>query len=170
MGCADIINIIALVAAPIIAVWVSVHLQNRTDKRKDKMDVFKAVMTFRYGWTREGVEALNNIPLVFSKDEAVRKRWREYYNYLCIQDPDPMEMQQRQTALHKLLESMASSLGYKETITWEDIQNPYVPVGMINAMNNSDIIQSGMANIVQIMSATAASQQSGDSDDAQINQ
>ena len=30
-----------------------------------------------------------------------------------------------------MLETIAESLGYKDKITWETIQNPYVPDGMI---------------------------------------
>lgn len=162
MECIGVINIIAIVVAPIIAVCVSMRLQDFSDKRKDKMDVFKSVMTFRYGWTYEGVKALNNIPVVYSDDEEVRKRWKEYYKALCIQEPNPMEIQQRQNALYRLLESMANSLGYKDKITWEDIQNPYVPIGMINTMNNNEILQSGMASIVQTMSQNTISQPNED--------
>ena len=43
------INIIAVLIAPVIAVWVGQKLQDRSEKRKDKMAVFKAVMTDRYG-------------------------------------------------------------------------------------------------------------------------
>ena len=58
------INIAAVIIAPIIAVWVGQKLQNRAEKRKDKMAVFKAVMTYRYGWSQEALVALNglNVP------------------------------------------------------------------------------------------------------------
>ena len=67
-----VINVIAILAAPIIAVWVGQRLQDRAEKRKDKMAVFKAIMTDRYGWSRETVLALNSIPIVFSDDKPVR--------------------------------------------------------------------------------------------------
>lgn len=65
------------------------------EKRKDRMSVFKAIMTFRYGWTREGVEALNLIPVAFSRkkmDQPIRDSWKKYYEYLCIQNPDEMHV------------------------------------------------------------------------------
>ena len=34
-------------------------------------------------------------------------------------------------AQYKLLESMAIALGYKDKITWETIQNPYIPDGLV---------------------------------------
>ena len=61
----DILNLIALVVIPIAAVLIGRWLQDRSEKRKDKMAVFKAIMTDRYGWSRETVLALNSIPIVF---------------------------------------------------------------------------------------------------------
>lgn len=154
------INIVAVIIAPIIAVWVGQKLQDRAEKRKDKMAVFKAVMTDRYGWSRETVLALNSIPIVFANDKPVRDAWKEYYKCLCIQEPNSMELKQRSEALYKLLENMASALGYKETINWDDIQNPYIPKGMASSFDNAVTIQDQMAVLLQRMSASAAERQS----------
>ena len=59
-----------------------------------------------------------------------------------------MQIKQRNEALYKLLENMADVLGYKNNVTWEDIQNPYVPEGMVKAINNNEFIQGGMVMIV----------------------
>ncbi len=153
------VSIVAVIIAPIIAVWVGQWLQDRASKRKDKMDVFKAVMTYRYGWSQEGVLALNSIPIVFANDKTVREKWKEYYKMLCIQAPDQMELKQRADALYKLLESMAETLGYNKTIAWDDIQNPYIPVGMASSFENNVIIQNSMATLLQQMLMTASSPQ-----------
>lgn len=157
MTCSEVLNLIALIVIPIMAVLIGYMLQDRAEKRKDKMQVFKAVMTFRYGWSKESVEALNSIPIVFSgkgKDSKVRDCWKKYYEYLCIQKPDDMQIKQSNEALYKLLVSMAEVLGYKNTVTWEEIQNPYVPNGMVTAINNNEFIQGGMAMIVQNMASS----------------
>lgn len=157
MTYSEILNLIALIVIPIIAVVLGYKLQDRAEKRKDKMQVFKAVMTFRYGWSKESVEALNSIPIVFSgkgKDSIVRDCWNKYYEYLCIQKPDEMQIKQRNDALYKLLVRMADVLGYRNIVTWEEIQNPYVPIGMITAINNNEFIQGGMAMIVQSMASS----------------
>lgn len=65
-----------------------------------------------------------------------------------------MQIKQRSEALYKLLVSMADVLGYKSIVTWEEIQNPYVPIGMITAINNNEFIQGGMAKIVQSMASS----------------
>ena len=50
-----VINTLAVVAIPIVSVAVAHHLQNRAEKRKDKLNVFKALMMSRTGWTVESV-------------------------------------------------------------------------------------------------------------------
>ena len=154
------INIIAVIIAPVVAVWIGQKLQDRAEKRKDKMAVFKAIMTDRYGWSRETVLALNSIPIVFASDKAVRDAWKEYYKYLCILKPNPLELKQRSEALYKLLESMAFTLGYEGTLNWDDIQNPYVPQGMADFFDNATTIQDKMALLLQRMSASVANSES----------
>lgn len=71
-----IINIIAVLIAPIIAVWIAQTLLDRTEKRKDKMSIFRSLVSSRiYGWTVESVNALNLIELVYYKDEKVCQQW-----------------------------------------------------------------------------------------------
>lgn len=47
-----------------IAVFIGQHLQNYSEKRKDKMSIFRILMTVRlYGWTTDSVYVLNSIDL-----------------------------------------------------------------------------------------------------------
>ena len=132
MECKDILNLIAIVVIPIAAVLIGQHLQNRAEIRKDKMQIFKTLMTSRiYGWTQESVLCLNIIDIVFSDDKKVRNAWKDLYDKYCVQNPDETQLKKIQNAQYKLLETIAESLGYKDKITWETIQNPYVPDGMI---------------------------------------
>lgn len=132
MECKDILNLIAIVVIPIAAVLIGQHLQNRAEIRKDKMQIFKTLMTSRiYGWTQESVHCLNIIDIVFSDDKKVRNAWKDLYDKYCVQNPDETQLKKIQNAQYKLLETIAESLGYKDKITWETIQNPYVPDEMI---------------------------------------
>lgn len=132
MECKDILNLIAIVVIPIAAVLIGQHLQNRAEIRKDKMQIFKTLMTSRiYGWTQESVHCLNIIDIVFSDDKKVRNAWKDLYDKYCVQNPEETQLKKIQNAQYKLLETIAESLGYKDKITWETIQNPYVPDGMI---------------------------------------
>ena len=98
-----IINTLAVVAIPIVSVVVAHHLQNRAEKRKDKLNVFKTLMMSRTGWTVESVRALNIIDIVFADDENVRARWKEYYDKLCVEDPSDTELKKIKTAQEKLI-------------------------------------------------------------------
>lgn len=156
MECKDILNLIAIIVIPIAAVLIGQHLQNRAEIRKDKMQIFKTLMTSRiYGWTQDSVHCLNIIDIVFSDDEKVCRAWKDLYDKYCVQNPDEAQLKKIQNAQYKLLETIAESLGYKNKITWETIQNPYIPKGMIDQWQEQAASQQAyntllntMANIV----------------------
>ena len=81
----DIINIIAIIVSPVVAVVVGQILQDRRKKRSDKMEIFKTLMISRgLGWSTESVKALNIIEVVFSDDQSVLNQWKIYYDRLCV--------------------------------------------------------------------------------------
>ena len=156
MECKDILNLIAIVVIPIAAVLIGQYLQNRAEIRKDKMQIFKTLMTSRiYGWTQESVHCLNIIDIVFADDKIVREAWKDLYDKYCVQNPDAAQLKKIQNAQYKLLETISKSLGYKDKVTWETIQNPYVPDGMIKQWQEQaksqqayNTLLNTMANIV----------------------
>lgn len=141
MELTDILTIIALIIIPVFAVIVAQWLQNRSEKRRDKMQIFRTLMTSRIGWSMEKSYALNTIDIVFADDKNVRAAWKDYYDKLDVDNPDEHQQKKIQQAENKLLETMAISLGYKDKITWETIQNPYIPKGMITQINNQTMKQ-----------------------------
>ena len=60
-----ILNLIAVLLIPVVAVFVGQYLQERAQKRKDKMDIFKTLMINRVGWSVESTRAMNIIDIVF---------------------------------------------------------------------------------------------------------
>ena len=156
MECKDILNLIAIVVIPIAAVLIGQYLQNRAEIRKDKMQIFKTLMTSRiYGWTQDSVHCLNIIDIVFADDKIVRDAWKDLYDKYCVQNPDAAQLKKIQNAQYKLLETISKSLGYKDKVTWETIQNPYVPDGMIKQWQEQaksqqayNTLLNTMANIV----------------------
>ncbi len=90
MKCTDILNLIAIIVIPIAAVLIGQWLQNRSEKRKDKMQIFKTLMTSRIynSWTQDSVYCLNIIEIVFADDENVCKAWKDLYDKYCVQNPD----------------------------------------------------------------------------------
>ena len=67
-----IINAAAIIIVPIAAVFVGQKLQDRNQKRKDKMAIFQCLMTHRAtGWAHQDtVNALNTIDIIFVDDES----------------------------------------------------------------------------------------------------
>ena len=145
----DILNLIAIFIIPVVAVIVGQHLQNRAEIRKDKMHIFKVLMTSRiYGLTQESVHCLNIIDIVFADDKKVRDAWKDLYDKYCVENPDETQIKKIQNAQYKLLETMANSLGYKDKVTWETIQNPYIPKGMLQQINERNQSQQAYNNLL----------------------
>ena len=105
MTTGDTLNLLAIIIIPLLAVWLGKFLQDRSELRRDRMECFKSVMTFRYGWSPEGVKALNNIHIVFSDEEDVRKCWRNYYKELNVMNPTEEDLLRRESSMYELIES-----------------------------------------------------------------
>ena len=156
MECKDILNLIAIVVIPIAAVIIGQYLQDRAEIRKDKMHIFKVLMTSRiYGWTVDSVHALNLIDVVFAKDKTVRAAWKELYEAYSSTEQSDLMANKRKNLMYKLLEEIAKNIGYKKEITWETIQNPYIPQGMVEKWQEQAASQqayntllNSMANII----------------------
>ena len=139
-----IVNVIAIIVIPLVAVFVGQFLQNKAEKRKDKMQIFQCLMTKRItGWAGlDAVNALNSIDIVFSDCEAVRKQWA----VLLSKYRRDITAQEQYREQCKLLELMANDLGYKDKITWDIIQNPYYPEGLAKQIEiNSQILDGQVA-------------------------
>lgn len=146
-----IINSIVIVLIPIVAVIIGQYLQNREKRRDDKMKIFKTLMTDRFfGWSNESVSALNIIDIVFAKNKAVLNQWRIYKDRLTIENPTTTDINKINDAKCKLLEEMAKSLKYKN-ISWEVIQNPYLPKGMMDELIQRQSFQNNQVQVMEIL-------------------
>lgn len=151
MEAKEIINIIAIIVSPIVAVVVGQLLQKRSRIHADKVEIFKTLMISRgLGWSIESVKALNIIEVIFCDDKSVLNQWKIYYDKLCVEDPSETEMTKIKTEGDKLLEVIAKSLGYKE-ITWETIQRPYIPNGLKNNMSQQQQFMSDQLSVMNKM-------------------
>lgn len=152
MDITDYINIAAIIFAPVISVIIGQKLQDRAKRRQDKMEIFKALMSSRvYGWTNASVYALNIIDVVFADDKQVRAQWKAYYDKLCVGNPTEEDLKRIEIEKCKLLEEISKSLGYKGKITWETIQNPYIPKGLSDSMQQQQQYQTGQLEVMDIM-------------------
>ena len=110
----EIINLIALIVVPIAAVYIGQKLQDREQKRKDKIQIFKILMTSRiFGWTNDSVQAMNLIDVVFADDKDVCDQWKVCFDKMRIENPTETDLLKMKTEKEKLLEKMAKSLYIK---------------------------------------------------------
>lgn len=154
MTISDLLNIVALIVIPIVAVLIGRWLQNRADKRKDKMQIFKTLMIARvYGWTVDSVNAMNLIDIIFADEVVVRREWKSYYSKLCTEKTSftEEELQEIMQAEYAMLQEMAKSLGYKKDIAWEAVHTLYKPKGMEAQMNANQMNQERYAQLLGMM-------------------
>lgn len=142
-----VLNLIAVLLIPVVAVIVGQYLQEKAQKRKDKMQIFQCLMTRRItGWAAlEAVNAINSIDIIFTDSKEIRNQlsvWRSK----CRKDV-PKEEQYREQC--KLLELMANDLGYKDKITWDIIQNPYYPEGLDQQLTMNNQIMNGQVELAK---------------------
>lgn len=162
MNILGFINIAAIILAPVVSVIIGQKLQDRAKRRQDKMDIFKTLMTNRvYIWTTACVHALNIIDIVFADDKKVRSQWKAYYDKLCVNNPSEEDLRKIETEKCKLLEAIAESLGYKDKITWETIQNPYIPKGLTDSMIQQQQYQNGQVEIMNMVKSMFPMQNGG---------
>lgn len=150
----DILDIIAIIISPIVAVIISQHLQERERMHLDKMDVFKTLMVSRgMSWTPEKVKALNIIEVVFYNDNKVLNQWKTYYESLCNDNPNNEELSKIKAEGDRLLDTMAASLGYKDKVTWDTIQNPYIPKGLSENLSQQQQYQEAQLSAMKTIGA-----------------
>lgn len=156
----EMLNIIVIIISPILAVVIGRYLQDKSEKRKDKMQIFKILMATRiYGWTLDKVYALNILDVVFVDDKEVRQAWQNLYEKYCIKEPNNHQLEEIKLQEQILLERMALSLGFKNKITWETIQKPYMPQGMLDQITTQNMAQQRYNNILDSMSEFVQSKQ-----------
>ena len=137
-----IINVVAIITIPIAAVFVGQKLQDRNQKRKDKMAIFQCLMTHRAtGWAHQDtVNALNTIDIIFVDDESVRKCWADLFS---------------KYKPNYSTQEITTALGYEKKITWETIQNPYLPDGLVQRMEKTAKFEQGQLAMAEFMTNMA---------------
>lgn len=74
MQVSEILNLVALVVVPVVAVLVGQYLQTQSKKRDDRKRIFEEIMASRiFGLSAETVRAYNMIHLVFASERKIRE-------------------------------------------------------------------------------------------------
>jgi len=116
----DIIMVIAILLAPLLAVQVQKRVEIFRETRQRKLYIFHTLMATRAARvSTEHVQALNMIDIIFYKDKSekpVREAWKKYLDHLnnppLAQDQSAHWNERRDDLFVDLLSKMAESLGY----------------------------------------------------------
>ena len=157
MSVLEIVNVAALILIPLVAVWLARYLADRSEKRKNKMEVFKILMISRINSsTLEYVRTVNCIDVIFADSPKVRRAWRALYE----QYARPNSAENTQFKFIKLIEEVARDLGYKN-LEWDEIiANSYMPQWLCEDLNNEKTYKEGQIKIAQCMLASSPSSSS----------
>ena len=158
------INLVAIIVIPILAVIIGQYLQDRSEKRKDKMRVFTHLMSYRsFGYIDQySVNIFNSVPIIFYDDKEVIEKYNSYLKSLNIK-PDDAQIKQKEIEDNKtkMLVAMAKALKYKN-INWELIQNPYIPKGLLDQIDAENTYKRGQVEIAKIFTDITNPQTSTD--------
>ena len=145
-----VLVIITALISGLLATILTIWWQSRTRIFSGKLRVFETLMAYRYMISsEESVKALNSIDIIFYKDRAVRKAYKDFLNEA---DKKP-ELNPNIADKHlKLLEEMSKVLKLGE-IHWDDIKRTYYPKGLSEKLQEETLLRK-----MQIQSAAAAIQ------------
>lgn len=133
-------QILAVALIPLIVWWMGIYYQDRKAKKDAKLNLFLNLMANRKGSTitKEKVDSLNLIDVVFQDDKKVRKAWRDYLDSL---NPNSQYYANNNAYLLDLLSEMAMTLGYKE-LRQTEIDRFYEPSQFANDRDAKEKITS----------------------------
>ena len=122
----QIINVLAILFSPIIAVLITLWYQKRKEKKDLQKTIFINLLSYRKSTppAKEWVDGLNVIDAVYHEYPEVVKLWHEYFALLCQNYNE--NVQEREHKYLELLHSIATALGYKK-IKQTDLDKFYAP-------------------------------------------
>ena len=131
-------QIIAVAVIPIIVWILGIRYQDRKAKKDAQMNVFLTLMANRKSnpITKEWVDALNIIDVVFQNNKKVRYAWREYLDSLNEKSP---QFESSNSFRLDLLSEMAMALGYNN-LKQTEIDRFYSPKYFGSQMSQQEIL------------------------------
>ena len=150
----EIAGLIAVLVSPLIAVLVSLWLQDRKEQRQRQLAILGALLAARHEVvSADVVRSLNLIDLVFHDKDSVRGLWHEYFDMLSNEGlNNPLGFEQRKKKNLELITEMARTLGFGGALGYLDVDRVYSPVGAWNQYERNEQVQ---AELLRVLSATA---------------
>jgi type II secretory pathway pseudopilin PulG len=148
----EIINIIAILLSPVIAIQVQRFLDKRKQSIERRSQIFEILMATRGArLSVQHIDALNSIDIEFSgkKFSNVINAWKNYFDALCISESTDSVIQKRNDLYSQLLFELAKSTGYKNFTLSEINRNYYYPQGLVDNDTDSFAIRQGLKAIMK---------------------
>ena len=147
----EIINVIAILASPVIALLITVFLQDRKDKRQARMYVFTTLMENRHLTVTDAtIKCLNMIDLYFYNDIQVRRLWKEYFGMLNNAGlNNEVGHVQWQAKKLELITEMAKVLSYGKDISSIDVSRVYYPTGLDKSLIRNEAIAEELLRVLK---------------------
>lgn len=140
----DIFTIIAILAGPLAAVWITFAVQSRRDHRAAKMHTFLTLLSERKKlYTPAGVDALNTIDVVFADNQKVLNLWHKYYGLLLF----PANEERGHTWL-EMLQEMAFDLNYPR-LTQTTLDKFYMPQGHVDDYQRQQRLTEALLRVLE---------------------
>jgi hypothetical protein len=121
----NIMEIMAIIISPVVAVLITVWLQRRHQIYDAQKNVFFTLMANRKSFPieKDWVRALNLIDVVFAKQKEITQLWHRYYDLLAEK---PRKTEAEAHVYLELLSTIAIHLGY-DNLHQTDIDKFYTP-------------------------------------------
>jgi len=152
----EIINLLAIVLGPILAVQIQKWLERQKENKQRKVEIFKTLMATRGNvLSHHHVEALNRIDLEFSDNDKYRSvisSWKEYFNNLHTKADSHEQLivwtDKNVELLANLLFEMGKALGYSFDRALIK-RNWYSPVAHGNIESENNLIRKGIIEVLE---------------------
>ena len=124
---------VAILLAPIIALWIGGILQARGTTRQQRLSLLSLLLSLRHRpLSPEVFEALNLIDVTFVDKPKVREAWSKYYAAMNDSNLNvPAGFAVRDEKRRDLMIAIVECLGLQNKITTADLLRTYVPTAVI---------------------------------------
>jgi hypothetical protein len=122
-------TVAAIVAAPIIALWIGGKLQARANTRQQQLSVLGVLLSLRHQpLSPENFRALNQIDAIFADNPEVRDVYGKYYAAMNDANlSNPAGYAVRDEKRRDLMSAILTCLGLQNKISTSDLLRTYTP-------------------------------------------
>jgi hypothetical protein len=164
----EVLTLLAILLSPLVAVLVTVWLQNRKEERGRKLWIFNTLIGNRHLPLAEAnIRALNLIDIAYHDAQRVRQLWHDYLEMLGnegLNNPKGWEIRQKKNL--EMITAMANHLGYGEAITHLDVDRVYYPIALEKQARRNEEMSDEVMNFLRAVSKTLAEQKQAQSQGA----